>query len=55
MYDLLGRELEVLVNDARTAGVYTANFDASRFRQEGVRVYAPDRRSRPQHPQNDAG
>jgi len=38
VYDLLGRELEVLVNDARTAGVYTANFDASRF-ASGVYVY----------------
>jgi hypothetical protein len=38
VYDLLGRELDVLVNESRAAGVYAASFDASRF-ASGVYVY----------------
>jgi hypothetical protein len=31
IYDMLGREVATLVNDVRTAGYYTVNFDASRL------------------------
>ncbi|MCC5926999.1 MAG: T9SS type A sorting domain-containing protein [Bacteroidetes bacterium] len=38
VYDLLGREVNVLVNEARPPGVYTASFDASLL-ASGVYVY----------------
>ena len=38
VYDVLGREVETLVNSDMTAGVYTATFDASRL-STGTYVY----------------
>jgi hypothetical protein len=38
VYDLLGRELEVLVNEARPVGAYSVNFDAARY-ASGVYLY----------------
>jgi hypothetical protein len=38
VYDILGREVATLVNDYRTAGTHTVNFDASRI-ASGVYMY----------------
>ena len=38
VYDILGREVETLVNDFRTAGTYSVEFNASRF-ASGVYFY----------------
>jgi hypothetical protein len=36
--DVLGREVAVLVNEQKTAGIYTVNFDASRL-SSGIYFY----------------
>jgi hypothetical protein len=38
IYDILGREVAILVNEVRTAGYYTVSFDASNF-ASGVYFY----------------
>ncbi|MCI0472647.1 MAG: T9SS type A sorting domain-containing protein [Ignavibacteria bacterium] len=38
IYDMLGREVATLVNDVRTAGYYTVNFDASKL-LSGIYLY----------------
>ncbi|PJA97720.1 MAG: peptidase S8, partial [Ignavibacteriales bacterium CG_4_9_14_3_um_filter_30_11] len=38
IYDVLGRVITTLVNENKTAGFYTVNFDASKF-SSGVYFY----------------
>jgi len=38
LYDMLGREVATLVNEVRTAGYYTVNFDASKL-SSGIYFY----------------
>jgi len=38
LYDMLGREVAILVNEVRTAGYYTVNFDASKL-SSGIYFY----------------
>jgi hypothetical protein len=38
VYDILGREVKTLVNDYKTAGNYSVNFDASRL-ASGIYFY----------------
>ena len=38
IYDMLGREVATLVNENKTEGYYTFNFDASKF-ASGVYIY----------------
>jgi hypothetical protein len=38
VYDILGRELELLVNDEQEAGYYEINFDASKL-SSGIYFY----------------
>jgi parallel beta-helix repeat protein len=38
VYDILGREVRTLVNEYKSAGIYSVNFDASKF-ASGVYIY----------------
>jgi hypothetical protein len=38
VYDILGREVAVLINEAKPAGIYTVNFDASKL-TSGIYIY----------------
>ena len=38
MYDIIGREINILVNDGKSAGEYKTNFDASNL-ASGIYFY----------------
>ena len=54
VYDLLGREVAVLVNEGKAPGSYEVNFDARRPGQRDVHLPADSRQLHPS-PHNDAG
>ncbi|NUN11013.1 MAG: T9SS type A sorting domain-containing protein, partial [Ignavibacteriaceae bacterium] len=52
VYDLLGREISVLVNEKKQPGEYTVTFDGRKL-ASGIYLY--ELRARPSIPQGDSG